>query len=87
MELPITGAKHTFNKADYYIWTLTRGFIQRRHPKKSWKWIKDRYFKDDCLGVHQDNYILTDPDNPEMQLQKMSCFFLELFCFVDVFFQ
>jgi RNA-directed DNA polymerase len=67
-----SSAKHTFNKADTYVWTLVRRFLTRSHPNKSWKWIRDKYFKEDYFGKHQDNYILTDPENHELQLQKMA---------------
>ena len=67
-----TAAKHTFNKADNYTWTLTKNFLKRRHPNKAWGWKRNKYFKEDCLGIHKDDYILTDPEDPKMQLQKMS---------------
>ena len=67
-----TAAKSTFSKADNYTWTLTRRFLLRRHPQKSWNWIRNKYFKEDYLGIHKDNYILTDPNDCEMQLRKMA---------------
>lgn len=67
-----TSAKHTFSKADNYTWTLTKRYLKRKHSNKSWKWIRNKYFKEDCLGIHKDKYILTDPDEPTIQLQKMA---------------
>lgn len=67
-----TSAKATFAKADYYVWTLIVRYLKRTHPDKSWKWIRDKYFQEDCYNEHDDNYILTDPNNQERQLIKMS---------------
>lgn len=67
-----SAAKKTFNKADYYTWNLTRRYLLRQHPNKSWKWIRNKYFKEDYNHVSEDNYILTNPNNHEQQLMKMS---------------
>lgn len=67
-----SAAKRTFSKADYYAWTLTRRYLLRQHPNKSWKWIRNKYFKEDYTHNHRDNYILTNPEKHEEQLIKMS---------------
>ncbi len=67
-----TSAKETFTKADYYVWTLIVRYLKRSHPNKSWKWIRNKYFQEDCHNEHNDNYILTDPTNHKRQLIKMS---------------
>ena len=37
-------AKEIFCSIDYYLWRLLGRWCKRRHPKKSWKWIKNKYF-------------------------------------------
>lgn len=69
-----TSASETFNKITYYQWQLTRKYLKRRHPKKPWKWILQRYFHPDIFRQHKDKYILTDPENHKTQLIKMSWF-------------
>jgi RNA-directed DNA polymerase len=40
-------AKNTFARLDNCIWLSTWYWAKRRHPKKNWKWIKNKYFKSD----------------------------------------
>ena len=65
-------ASKAFSEIDHYLWTLTYRYLRRLHPRKSWKWIRNRYFKEDYLHERKDNYILTNPDKPKEQLLKMS---------------
>lgn len=65
-------AKKAFGEIDNYIWTLTAQYLRRQHPNKSWKWIKTKYFKEDYTQRHKDKYIITSPNNPKIQLIKMS---------------
>jgi RNA-directed DNA polymerase len=37
-------SKVVFQKLDDKIWRLTRNWAHRRHPQKSRRWVKDRYF-------------------------------------------
>lgn len=37
-------AKATFNKVDHFIWEQLWRWACRRHPNKSRRWVKDRYF-------------------------------------------
>jgi len=37
-------AKEIFKEIDYYLWYLLGKWCKRRHPNKSWKWIRDKYF-------------------------------------------
>lgn len=64
-------AQKAFNEIDDYVWKLTYRYLRRQHPNKSWDWIRDRYFKEDYYHKHDDNYILTSPENPSIQLVKM----------------
>ena len=65
-------AKEAFSEIDNYVWTLTKRYLQRQHPNKSWKWIMNKYFKEDYHHKSKDKYILTSPNNPKTQLIKMS---------------
>ena len=64
-------ASKAFNDIDYYIWMLTYKHLRRLHPRKPWKWIKKRYFKEDYQKISKDKYILTNPDKPKEQILKM----------------
>jgi len=37
-------SKVVFQKLDHDIWCLTWNWARRRHPQKSQRWVKDRYF-------------------------------------------
>ena len=37
-------SKEIFKEIDYYLWRLLGRWCKRRHPSKSWKWIKSKYF-------------------------------------------
>ena len=56
-----SSAKAIFSAMDHYIWTKIYKFVRRLHPKKSWKWIKAKYFPPYFDGKHYGNWILTDP--------------------------
>jgi RNA-directed DNA polymerase len=64
-------AKEIFRDIDCYLWKKTERWITRPHPRKNWKWIKDRYFKPDSTGQSKAKWILTDPDTGN-QLKRMS---------------
>jgi RNA-directed DNA polymerase len=38
-------SKRTFTYVDYRIFQMLRRWCRRRHSKKSWKWIKKKYFQ------------------------------------------
>lgn len=38
-------SKRTFNRVDMEIFHKIRRWCRRRHPTKSWKWIKKKYFR------------------------------------------
>lgn len=44
--------------------------MERLHPKKSAKWINDRYYKTDFTGKSKNKWILTDPIENK-QLKRM----------------
>ncbi|MGD6968998.1 group II intron reverse transcriptase/maturase [Rossellomorea vietnamensis] len=56
-----TVAKKVFSAMDTHIWKVQYKFLRRLHPKKSWHWISNRYFKPDKTGQSKNNWILTDP--------------------------
>lgn len=43
-------SKNIFTEIDFYLWRLLGHWCKRRHPTKSWKWIRDKYF-----SVSQEN--------------------------------
>ena len=59
------------SKMDNYIWNKTFNFLNRLHPNKSWKWIKNKYFTSHSDGIHHSNWVLTDPVTGNT-LEKMS---------------
>jgi RNA-directed DNA polymerase len=64
-------SKNIFDKMDNYIWKKTKKFLKQLHPKKSWKWIKKRYFKPDIYGQSGNNWLLTSVDG-KAQLIRMA---------------
>ena len=41
---PPCGGKGYFSSTDSQIWELLLKWVQRRHPTKGARWVKDRYF-------------------------------------------
>jgi RNA-directed DNA polymerase len=39
-------SNETFRDIDNFLYAQTVRYARRKHPNKSWQWIKDRYFKD-----------------------------------------
>jgi RNA-directed DNA polymerase len=37
-------SKEIFKEIDYYLWYLLGKWCKHRHPNKSWKWIRGKYF-------------------------------------------
>ena len=64
-------AKEAFSAMDTHIWKIQFKFLRRLHPKKSWSWIKQRYYKPDKTGQSKNRWILTDPITNN-QLKKMA---------------
>ena len=64
-------AKRAFSSIDNYLYILTKRYLKRLHSNKPWKWIKKKYFKPDARGISKSRYILTDPNDNELQLTKM----------------
>lgn len=65
-------SKKIFSAIDHYIFIKTTKFLKRLHSTKSGKWMAKRYFKPDYSGQSQSKWILTDPDNPKIQIRKMA---------------
>lgn len=64
-------AKKVFSEMDSHIWKIQYKFLRRLHPKKSWNWIKHRYYKPDKTGQSKNKWILTDPITNN-QLKRMA---------------
>ena len=68
----ISVAKEIFSMMDSYVWKKLRRFLKRMHPKKSWKWIINKYFPQyDEEGNFIGKWTLVGP-NDKVQLTKMS---------------
>ena len=68
---PMVSSK-AFSEIDNYVWVKSWKFLKRLHHNKSSGWIVNKYFpKPDKDDVHQDRWILTDP-NTGKQLNRMS---------------
>ena len=68
----ISVAKEIFGTMDSYVWKKLRRFLKRMHPKKSWKWIINKYFPQyDDEGNFIGKWTLVGP-NDKVQLTKMS---------------
>jgi RNA-directed DNA polymerase len=63
-------SKETFSKVDAHLYKVNRRFLERLHPKKSAKWINERYYKPDLKGKSKNKWILTDPVE-NTQLKRM----------------
>lgn len=50
-------AKETFSKLDHLIFWRIRRWIKRRHPRKSEKWIKKKYFH----SINGNNWVFAKP--------------------------
>ena len=37
-------SKEVFKEIDFYLWRMLGRWCNRRHPNKSWKWIRNKYF-------------------------------------------
>ncbi|TWE01936.1 RNA-directed DNA polymerase [Neobacillus bataviensis] len=64
-------AKEVFAEMDSHIWKTQYKFLRRLHPKKSGRWISQRYYKPDKTGQSKSKWILTDPITNN-QLKRMS---------------
>jgi RNA-directed DNA polymerase len=49
-------SNETFSKLDHLIWQCIERWCQRRHPRKSAQWVKDKYFK----TVGDRNWVFSD---------------------------
>lgn len=63
-------AKDTFAHLDHYVWASIWYWAKRRHPGKSWRWIKNKYFKSD--GKQDWIFSGTDEKGKEISLIKSS---------------
>ena len=64
-------SKEIYSKMDHYIWEKSFRFLKRLHPKKSSKWIYEKYFPYYDDGYHKSKWMLTGPNN-EHTIFKMS---------------
>jgi RNA-directed DNA polymerase len=64
-------AKEVFSEMDFHIWKVQFKFLKRLHPKKSGRWIVQRYYKPDKTGQSKNKWILTEPFTNN-QLKRMT---------------
>ncbi len=55
-------SRKTFFELDYFLWDLLWGWAKRKHPTKTLRWIKDRYFVcvGNQVGYFQDQYEMVE---------------------------
>lgn len=66
-----------FADMDKHIVNVTYRFLRRTHRKKSNKWIRKRYFRKDYRGISRSRWILSSPNQYNLQLMKMSWFHIK----------
>jgi len=64
-------SKLTYERIDQHTFGTIIHFLRNLHPKKSMKWMRQKYFKPDKAGQSKDRWILTEP-NEGRQLAKMA---------------
>ncbi|NEQ86003.1 MAG: hypothetical protein F6K26_39730 [Moorea sp. SIO2I5] len=64
-------AKETFNSLDSYIFGKLKRWGKRRHPKKSWEWISNKYFGQLCPG-RDDRWVFGDKSFKDAYVHKLS---------------
>lgn len=64
-------SKLTYEKIDQHTFGVIIHFLKNLHPKKSMKWIRQKYFKPDRAGQSKDRWILSEPVDTK-QLTKMA---------------
>lgn len=53
-------SKRIFNSLDNWMWKRQKRFRYKRHPNKSWKWCKQRYWGK--IPSRQDKWVFKDPE-------------------------
>ncbi len=61
-----------FADMDKHIVNVTYRFLRRTHRKKNNKWIRERYFREDYRGISANRWILSSPNQHNLQLMKMT---------------
>lgn len=63
-------SKQTYAKIDHYIWQCLWQWSLRRHPKKGFRWVKDKYFK----SIDNRHWVFSGlaQENIPVYLEKMS---------------
>jgi RNA-directed DNA polymerase len=59
-----------FSKLDHWMWQRQAIYAGRRHPHKSWRWKKEKYWG--RIKGRNDNWIFMDKDHKHTYLWKMS---------------
>ena len=64
-------AKETFSELDNYIWWKLMRWGKRSHPKKSGKWIVNKYFGCLCPG-RKDKWVFGDKSKEHQYVEKLA---------------
>jgi RNA-directed DNA polymerase len=77
-------SKHTFNRVDRRIFEMLRHWCRRRHPNKSWKWIKKKYFRSEGHRHWIFSGTLPDKDGKGIPISLMEAGRVEIRRFVKI---
>ncbi|MCF6777993.1 hypothetical protein L3V83_15630 [Thiotrichales bacterium 19X7-9] len=54
----VVNSKMIFNHLDHWMYIRQRRFVERRHPKKNWKWYKNKYWGK--IKSREDKWVFMD---------------------------
>ncbi len=77
-------SKRTFNHVDYRIFQMVGRWCRRRHPKKSWKWIKKKYFRPEGHRLGVFTGVLLDQKGKGWPIQLMSAAQVKIIRYVKI---
>ncbi len=64
-------SKRTFSRVDHAIFEMFRRWCRRRHQKKSWRWIKKKYFREEGHRHWIFTGTLSDKDGKGIRIDLM----------------
>ena len=67
LTLPHYASKRTFTKLDNWMWFRQVRYKQKRHPRKSWKWCRPRYWGK--IPGRESNWVFINPKTGQYLLQ------------------
>jgi len=76
-------SKRTFTYVDYRIFQMLWRWCRRRHPKKSRKWIKEKYFSKTVTATGLHRYA-AKPERPRRPIQLMAAATVRIIRYVKI---